>query len=83
MCVGYFDMNLAAKYVTAGLSVVTYFQAGVGLFHLLLAPYDNTELETWFFNGTNKDFMYDYHKTFLQMLKTNLARNRPFFLRNV
>lgn len=36
--------------------------------HPLLVPHNNTELTTWFFDDTNKDFAYEYYKVFLQML---------------
>jgi hypothetical protein len=42
------------------------FQAGLLVPHL--EPPDSTELATWFFNDTNKDFAYEYHKIFMKML---------------
>jgi hypothetical protein len=46
------------------------YQVGVVPLHLMLVPDDNMELGTWFFDDTNKDFVYEYHKTFLQMLNS-------------
>ncbi|CAF4547827.1 unnamed protein product, partial [Rotaria sp. Silwood2] len=44
------------------------YQAGVNFLNTLLTSRDNTELSEWFCNDTNKDFAYEYHKTFFQML---------------
>ena len=45
-------------------------QAGVAFHYLWLAPRDNTEFVNWFLDATNKDFAYEYHKTFIQMLNS-------------
>ncbi|CAF3638527.1 unnamed protein product [Rotaria sp. Silwood1] len=45
-----------------------FYHVGISLFNTLLTSPDNTELLEWFFNDTNKNFAYEYHKTFLQML---------------
>ena len=44
------------------------YQSGLLVPHL--EPHDSTELATWFYDETNKDFVYDYHKTFMQMLNS-------------
>ena len=38
--------------------------------HYLLAPHKDHEFATWWLNDVNKDFAYEYHKTFLQMLNS-------------
>lgn len=57
------------------------FQAGVSFPHLLLVPHNNTELTTWFFDDTNKDFAYEYYKVFLQMLNRVDAPQSHWFLK--
>ena len=41
---------------------------GFDWFNYFLAPRNNTELVQWFFDESSKDYIYKYHKTFLQML---------------
>jgi hypothetical protein len=48
--------------------VAILFQAGLAVPHI--EPHDSTELATWFYNDTNKDFAYEYHKIFMQMLNS-------------
>ena len=50
--------------------VFLLLHTGFSVLHFMLTPQDDTELTTWFFDDTNKDFMYEYHKTFLQMLNS-------------
>ena len=44
------------------------YQTGLLVPHL--EPHDSTELATWFYDETNKDFVYEYHKIFMQMLNS-------------
>ncbi|CAF5032993.1 unnamed protein product, partial [Rotaria sp. Silwood1] len=45
-----------------------FYHVGINLFNTLLTSRDNAELLEWLFDDTNKNFAYEYHKTFLQML---------------
>jgi hypothetical protein len=38
-------------------------QAGLNWHTYLLASHRENEFATWFLNDTNKDFLYQYHKT--------------------
>ena len=44
--------------------------AGVNLFSFLLAPHNDDEIVKWWTNYDNKDFAYEYHKMFIQMLNS-------------
>ncbi|CAF1559783.1 unnamed protein product [Rotaria magnacalcarata] len=44
------------------------YQSGLLVPHL--EPPESTELATWFYNDTNKDFAYKYHKTFMKMINS-------------
>ncbi|CAF1271308.1 unnamed protein product [Rotaria sordida] len=50
--------------------LLIFLYAGINISDLFLAPHDDTELETWFYNDANKDYAYEYHKTFLKMLNS-------------
>jgi hypothetical protein len=43
-------------------------QSGVNWLHYVLAPNKDNELSTWFLNNQNKDFAYECHKIFINML---------------
>ncbi|CAF2642356.1 unnamed protein product [Rotaria sp. Silwood2] len=45
-------------------------QAGIVLPLMFVSPVEHTELHDWFYSETNKDFAYDYHKTFLRILNS-------------
>ncbi|CAF1145456.1 unnamed protein product [Adineta steineri] len=45
-------------------------QAGLNWPTYLLASHRENEFAKWFLNDTNKDFVYQYHKTFIQMLNS-------------
>jgi hypothetical protein len=47
-----------------------------------LEPHDSTELATWFYNDTNKDFVYEYHKIFMQMLNSVDAPKSQWLLKS-
>ncbi|CAF3281636.1 unnamed protein product, partial [Rotaria sp. Silwood2] len=46
------------------------FHTGWSWFHSLLAPHDDNELAMWLEDNRNKNFVYEYHKTFIQMLNS-------------
>lgn len=48
----------------------------------LLEPLHSTELATWFYDNTNKDFIYEYHKTFMQMLNSVDAPQSHWILKS-
>ncbi|CAF1207130.1 unnamed protein product [Adineta steineri] len=45
-------------------------QAAYNWLHYLLLPGKNNELVEWYLNDANKDFAYEYHNIFLQMLNS-------------
>jgi hypothetical protein len=45
-------------------------QAGMIHYFALISSEDQVELDAWFYDDTNKDFAYDYHKMFLCMLNS-------------
>jgi hypothetical protein len=45
-------------------------EAGLNWPTYLLASHPENEFATWFLNDANKDFVYQYHKTFIQMLNS-------------
>ncbi|CAF3388143.1 unnamed protein product, partial [Rotaria sp. Silwood2] len=44
--------------------------AGMSILDWVFAPHNDKELGTWYFDEANKDYAYEYHKTFLQMLNS-------------
>ena len=44
------------------------YQVGSDWLNCILAPRDNTEFFHWFKDEPNKDYAYQYHKSFIQML---------------
>jgi hypothetical protein len=45
-------------------------QAGLNWTYVLLVSHDNMEIPKWVDNDTNKNFVYEYHKTFLKMMNS-------------
>ncbi|CAF1140637.1 unnamed protein product [Rotaria sp. Silwood1] len=45
-------------------------QGGLNMLVKTLSPIDQVEMDQWFYDDTNKDFAYDYHKIFLRMLNS-------------
>ena len=45
-------------------------QAGLYWLNYLLVPHIDNELAKWFWDISGKDFAYEYHKTFIQMLNS-------------
>ncbi|CAF2643266.1 unnamed protein product [Rotaria sp. Silwood2] len=43
-------------------------QGGLNMLVKTLSPIHQIEMDHWFYDDTNKDFAYDYHKIFLRML---------------
>ncbi|CAF1125616.1 unnamed protein product [Adineta steineri] len=55
-------------------------QAGLNWPTYLLASHRENEFAKWFLNDANKDFIYQYHKTFIQMLNSvDAPRSRWLF----
>ncbi|CAF3662899.1 unnamed protein product [Rotaria sp. Silwood1] len=52
-----------------------FHHAGYSWSHVLLSPPDDNELLHWSSTDINKSFIYDYHKTFIQMLNSIDAPN--------
>ena len=46
--------------------VFILYQSGLLVPHL--EPHNSDELATWFYDQTNKDFVYKYHRVFMEML---------------
>jgi hypothetical protein len=62
------ERNASQPCYTYEEDVSILYQGGLLVLHL--EPHDSTELAAWFYNNTNKDFVYEYHKTFMKMLNS-------------
>ena len=62
------DRNASHPSFTYEEDVLILYQGGLLVPHL--EHPNSSELATWFYDDTNKDFAYRYHKIFLQMLNS-------------
>jgi hypothetical protein len=62
------ERNASHPSFTYEEDVSILYQSGLLVPHL--EPHDSTELANWFYDDTNKDFVYEYHKIFMQMLNS-------------